>query len=532
MNPGWTDVERDEYAEDAGFGLTLWNMAKSGEEFLHPQAEQYRAVFYDDAARALLGRSLRITEGKRGLDTDAECLIYVKCVNNPGGAGAAKQEIEFYRGEDRDGTAGNELVATTGVIDDSDTDVAIVPETGYTLAGTLDTGVLGGADVEFTMHLEIPPAKRALHHFDGTNPFDAQLREAALACIREMRSGYGTARAAAARFAATILDTEIMPTIPARTGEQLLSEGVTVDEGVYAASPSGKLADFRQAMIDNTGGSGAVRAAKGAFSGSVTFPQWQGQATGPTYNHRAEDCEITFRCVKKLGSNAPEFLATRVLTDSRGRPNEGRGTETLSRALRIGCLWVAPEWGIEGVTLNYKVSVTSVTDGLLSTTVADWSVSDLTSSNSSGGIFYPRYDGTTLKFYKTAAGRTALDADDVVASVALATTDDATAFVATGASGLTINGKTGAGTAGLLVSGSTATVDFQVPTITGGSYCALAISETTAPSDWVDVMRKGAFGGQGFVPDVTEGVEVANLDDADVRAGVPGCNVGVSGDLY
>ena len=527
-NPAWTNAVRDEHAIDLGLPLGCGGAAWGLEQFYHPQNGNYLCEFFDDTARAKFGKSFRFTAGKIGLDTDSEALVYVQVID-----GVGVQTLEFYRGAARDNTAGNELVASTGAVADSTANRVIVPGVGYTLAGLVDTTI--GATFNFTMHLEPPPVVRIGQQFTGSNAYDRQLSERGVAAIRAMRSAFSTARVAAQAWAQDVLNVEIMPTIPVRTGSQLLNEGITVLDGDHTVNPTGALPDLAGAQQGNLTGAGEVFAGAGAYSGSCAFAVggWQGkQSAAPTYSQRARGCTITFRINRKLGSDPPDFVAERSLTDTRLRPNEGLSLETLSRPLRIGAVWAAPEWGITALTVHYKAAISNITSALLSAAHTDWSVDGMTATNSSAGVFYAKWAAGILSFYRTAAGRTASDPEDVVATAALSAASVNSVFTAKGATGISIVGKTGAGVAALLVTNSTGDVDFQIPTVAAGSYFTLAISEDTAPSEWVKLMRAGQIGGAPFAPNVTEGVEVANLLDSSIRAGHPMINVGVNGTVY
>lgn len=529
VSPAWTDAVRDELHEDLGFGLGLGGVALALEQLFHPQADQCRFECTDATVRAKLTK-VRITACRPGLDTDDDGFVYLLFADETPGAGQGR--IRFYRGAARDGSADNELVASAAGDDDSD--LTITPEAGYTLAGALHMAALGAGENahEADAHVTVPPAQRLKQLFDGDNAYDQQIKELAVATIRAMRSRFTQARQDAQAFAARVFDIEVVPTLIGRTGDSLIDLGITTAQGAVSHNPVGKLRDFEQAQADNAGGSGTVKAGAAAFSGAITFPGWQGTASGLSYGQLALPGNYTAVCTKKLGTSgpnaAPQFTWRRALSDRRRRPDEGRtDAEPFGRVLWIGALWRAPEWGFSALTINYKASVTDGGDGLLSTTAGDWSVTNLTSENSSNGVFYPRYDGTNLKFYKTTAGRAAQDPSDVVAEAAVASGAVNTTFQATGASGLTINGKTGAGTAGALVTGSTGTVDFQVPAL--GSYFTLTIEETTEASEWVKRLRDGGVGGASWYPNTGA---APNLIDGWIKRGLPLINAGVQGAHY
>lgn len=528
-DPGWTTAVANELHEDLGFGLSLFHMNRSLELFLHPQSSSFLVDHLDLATRGLVG-PWRLTACTPGLDTDDDGLVYVRVKDED--PGADEVTLEFYRGPAMDGGAGDELVAqATG--DNSDT-LTIVPEAGYTLAGEVDVGVIGAGldEHDFLIHVQVPPAQRIRQLFDGDHAYDELIRTEALARLRTMRQQYVRARQEAARLAEFIERTEIAPTlVGGRTGDQLFAQNIEVVRGGgLEDAPSGLLHDHKQAMAANTGTAGVVKAAAGAWSGTPTFPgAYQGKTSAPTYNQRARPATITFACSKKLTGSAPQLTARRVTTDPRFRPNEdGTGLELYPIPLTIGADWQAPEWGIDALRIDYKPSVSGVTNSAFSTTTTDWSVTGLTSDNSTNGVVYPYYDGSAVKVYKTAAGRTAQDTSDIVASATLANTAVGTTFTATGATGISITGKSGVGSGGgpTLATGSVADVDFQAPTVTGGSYALLAIAEDTAPGSWVATWRDG---GVGNVPAEVNTGDTPTLKAGWVERGLPMINTGVSG---
>jgi len=519
-NPGWSSDTLKEIHRDQGFALGLGALPQALEQLFHPQADAYLVVTTDEAARGVLG-GWKVTGGALGVDTDEDGFVYVSVLDDDPGAGDVL--IEFYRGPDRDDSPGNELVATAAGEDD-DT-LTIAPEAGYALAGTVKGGTFT-ASIDFALQLIVPPAKRMQHLFDGTRPFDQQIKERAVAALRSMRGAFAQARQQAQAFAEFVTRVEVADELVARTGDELLSTGITRNgtTGAYTENPQGLLFDVSRAQADNTT---PVKAGAGVFAGSVAFPAWEGVASGLTYNQRAVPAAITWTLVKGLTGTAPEFQARRATTDRRRRPQEGQGTEVLDRPLRIGADWIAPEWGIQSLRIDYKAAIANVTSALLSTSTGDWSVSGLTSTNSTSGQVFARYDGSTLKFYATSAGRTAQDADDVVAQVALASSAVTTAFVAEGDSGLRISGKTGAGSTGALVTGSAGDVSFQAPV--AGAYFTLEVTETTEVSEWVKRLRDGGVGGVSWRPNTGAG---PNLLDGWIRAGLPLIHLGVDGARY
>lgn len=531
-DPSWDDTERDDYFGDLGYAFGLGGVPHALENFFHPQANQCLVEFLDEEARSIIS-NFRVTACEPNVDTDSEGLVY--CLVKDEDPGAGEATIEFYRGPNRDGSADDELVATAAGANGAT--LTIVPETGYTFAGTVKIGTVGVGNDEhaFAIHVSVPPALRLQQLYPGTTTYDAQIRDAGLRAVAAMRDAFATARDAAQSFAAFVVRSEIRPHLVSQTSQSsMLQTTRNVLAGAIEETYAGLLDDLRRAQAANTGGSGEIKAAAQTLAGSLSFPGWQGTASSLTYGQRGVPAQITWRCIKKLTNTPPQFQATRTATDARRRPGEGVEAGTLSevlegRPLTIGAEWSAREWGIHAMLVDYKASVTGVTSALLATTAGLWSVTGLTSSNSTGGVLYARYDGSTIKFYRTSAGRTAEDPSDVAASVATTTGQVNTVKQATGASGLVINFTTGAGSGGALVSGSVGDVDFQSPTVTGNSLFQLAITESTEGGLWQKRTRDGAADGVGYYPNVGSS---PNILDAQIRRGLPLINVGVSGAIF
>lgn len=526
-DPNWSDAVRDDLHGDLGYPIGLGGLALALEMWCHPQANQCLTdVLAHEDLRAVV-TNFRITACEPGVDTDDESIVYPLVKDET--PGTDEVTIRFYRGAARDNSAGNELVATAA--GDNSTTLTITPESGYTLAGTVDVGAIGVglADHEFCLHVSPPPAKRILQLFTGSDVDDGQIREELGRAIVDMAAFFRQARQRAEQAAAFVERT--------KTRRLLVAAGITSDQQLLvttrnpttqAVTYSGLLEDHRRAQAANTGGSGAIKAAAHTLSGSISFPGWQGTATGPTYGQRGVAASLAIRCVKALTSTPPQMQVTVTPTDARRRGADGTRSFVLSDLITIGREWSAKEWGIEALTLDYKASVANVTNALVSTTASDWDVSGLTSGNSSAGKLWGYYDGSTIKFYTTEAGRDAQDEDDVVASVTTTTGQVSTTKTAEGATGLTIGFTTGAGSGGALVSGSTFDVDFQAPTVAGGSMCTLTIAESEG-GQWQKRMRDGAIGGVGYAPNTGSS---PNLTDAQIRAGLPVIHAGVNGAHY
>jgi hypothetical protein len=526
-DPNWSNTVRDDLHGDLGYGLGLGGLAHALELFFHPQANQCLVTFLPHEDLYAVVSNFKVTACEIGTDTDSEGRVFMLVKDEAPGAGQVT--LEFYKGSARDSSAGNEKVATAA--GNNSTTLTITPESGYTLAGTVDVGVIdaGLDENESVLHVAVPPAQRLPQVFAGDQTDDAQIRaEIERACV-DMAGSFRTAKQRAEQATAFVARTKLR--------RLLLAAGITSNTSLLvttrnpttrAVSYSGLLHDFVRAQAANTGGAGEIKAAAHTLSGSITFPGWQGTATGPTYGQRGVGASCALRCVKTMNATPPQFQITITPTDARYRGPDGSTSYVLPELLTIGEEYSAKEWGIEALTLDYKASVSDVTDGLMSTTAGDWSVSGLTSSNSSAGVLWGGYDGSTIKFYKTEAGRDAEDEDEVVASVTTTTGQTAAVKTAEGATGIAIVFKTGAGSGGVLVSGSEFKVDFQVPTVTGNSMATLTITETEG-GEWQKRMSRGGVGGVAFYPNTGSS---PNLTDAQIRAGLPLLNVGVSGARY
>ena len=530
-DPLWTDATRNDIHEDLGYPLGLGEMARTLEFLLHPQNDKFLIETSDENARTYL-TTWRITAGRRtssgsSSDTDANGDIYWTLTDENPGAGQAR--LQGFNDSARS------VLVTTGSAANG-APITLTAQTGYTLAGTV---VLGApvANFNFRSQLVIPPIKRLLSLFDGTSLDDDQIRAQGEATLRRMRSGAATMRQAAQDLAAFVMRTKVRRNLVAITDQtSLIIPGIRQRSGVVTEEPRGLLEDLRAAQQDNTGGSAAIEAQASTLAGAVSYPTqtWPGgSAVTPTYGQRGQPCVITGVCVKGLDGTAPEFLVTRKLTDTRRAPADGTESEGLSpdRRLRIGANWKAPEWGVESLTIDYLPSISGVTSALLSTTATDWSVTGLTSANSTGGVVYALYESsdTTLRFYSTSAGRTALDADLLVAQVTLATTDDLTTFTTdTNDSGLTIVGETGAGVGNLLIDGSVGDVSFQAPSPSQPSaYFTITVTESTEGGAWVKNLRDGGVGGAGWEPNTGAGLDIV---DGQIRACLPLIHPGILGD--
>jgi hypothetical protein len=532
MDPEWSNDTRDDLFDDLGYGVGLHTFAKTIEFFLHPQNAAFLQVCTDEALEAAIDfDTLRITACNPDTDLDANGFIYWALEDEQPGAGQGR--LRGYKGPVRDNSAGNERVCSGSAADGAT--ITLAPESGYTFAATVKLNA--GAAVDSARgQIIVPPIKRLRQLYDGTGQDDNQILTFWEGILRRMRGGAITMKAAAAEANAFFMRTKARRLLKGKSHESaIILPDVRQTQGVVVYRPSGLAHDITSAMEDNSVGAGEVKVAAGAFSGSVAYPSggWAGSAATPSYGQRALSSIITMRCVEGLGATPPKFRPTRSLTDRRRAPNEGKDDEVLTdRLLWIGKEWKAREWGIEALTVNYLPTIDGLgSDALLSTTATDWTCTGLTDENSTDGKVFLHYDGATLKAYASEEGRTNEDDADVVAQRTTAASEDATVVTLdpVNDSGLTIVGKTGAGSGGNLVTDSVGDVDFNPPSPNDPvSQFTITITETTEVGVWGEAARDEVFGtGQawhlnsGASPNVVDGQAVKCL---------PMVNASVQGD--
>lgn len=529
-DPGWTDAVRNDIASDLGYAYGLCALARTLAFWLHPQNSKYLVVHSDETAHTYF-TSWNITACEPNVDTDADGWIWWKYTD-----GGATGTLEAYRGSARDGSAGNELVATSGSVANNAT-MTLTAQTGYVFTGTVAHGAPAGS-FNWRSQIVTPAVNRCEHLWDNTSADDSQIRAAfvnAGGFLPRMRAAALSMLQAAQDGAAFVMRTEVRRRLQAVTDPTaLIIPGIKRSSFAWIEEPKGLLEDFRTACVDNTGGSGAIEAQAATLAGAVSYGgPWDGTAVTPTYGQRGVPALITGLCTSGLTTSPPGFTMTRTFTDTRRAPGEGTQSETLARTLYIGSAWKAPEWGIESLTIDYLASVSNVTSALLATTASLWSVTGLRSSNSNGGIVYATYvtADTTLRFYSTSAGRDALTADLLVAQVTLAAASVNTAFTTDeNDSGIVISGTTGAGSGGVLVNLSDGDVNFNAPSATSpAGYFTITITETTAGGEWQRGTRDGSVGGQGWKASTGAGLDIV---DGQILRGIPCVHQGVYGDRY
>lgn len=520
-DPTWTDAERDDLHDGLGYSLGLAAWGRTAEYFLHPQNGSWLVETSDENAHTYLSNWL-ITAGRKtastsSSDVDANGWVYWTLTDENPGAGQGR--LQGFNDSARS------VLVTTGSAADGAT-ITLAAQTGYTLAGTVLLGT-PVANFNFRTQLIIPPIKRILSLFDGTIVDDDQIRARGEAILRNMRAGAATMKAAGLDFARFFMTTHVRRQLPAITDQSLIIDPrIRQVSGVVTTSPRGLAEDLRTAQADNTGGSGAIEAAAATGAGAVSYGgAWSGSAETPTYGQRVLAATITGVCVKGLDSTAPEFLVTRKPTDTRRAPGDGTESEVLTapaRRLRIGALWAAPEWGISSLTIDYLPTVTN--DGgttLFTTTATLWSVTGMTDANSDGGKLWATYQtsDSTLRFYKSEAGRDDLDADELVAQKT--SPGDSTAFTTeTNDSGLTVSGTTGA----TLALDDEGDVDFNAPAPEAPSaYFTITVTESTEGGEWVKQFRDGL----NWYPNTGAGLDIV---DGQIKACLPMIHAGVLGD--
>lgn len=509
-DPSWTDATRNAIHKRLGLALGFENSLTILAGWMHPQNSKWLVrMRHGDEGDAVLS-NWNITAGVIGVDTDASGLVYGVIDDNTPGAGEVT--INLYNDSGR-----SQLVAT-GNANDSNT-VTLTAQSGYNLAGTVFVGA-PSADEDFSFYL-IPPAVQLLEaQFDLTEEEDSQTRDELLGDLALVRTQLVNARSAARAMATRVLRTLVRRKLVAVSDQNaLLVTGLNRQStGAIQVEPYGLLEDLRRAQANNTGGSGEIKAGGPTNSGSASFTSaiWEGQATTPTLNAQAVPGVVTFLCEKGLGSDGkPRFRATFKPTDTRRAPNLGRSSIAAEQPLTIGQTWKSPLLGIDSFQVDYKASINNSTNTPLSTTASLWSVTGLNTTNSDNGKLYVIYvsPDDTLRFYRSSAGRSNLDADELVAQITSPGT--ASAFTTEeNDSGLTVSGTTGAS----LANNDAGEVDFLPPSPTQpADQFTLTISETVEAGRWVKALRDGGAGGQPWRPNVGSS---PNLVDGWIEAGM------------
>ena len=509
-NAAWSTNTRDDIQADLGYGLGLGRLWRVLEQFMHDQNGKYLLDTSDENAATAL-QDWRITAFTPGLDSDVNGWVWWSYVDNVPAGGSFT--LNAYNDSAR-----SVLVATgTGV--DAAT-ITLAPQTGYTLAGTVDA-IAASASFTFRSQIWEPPAKAIERLFDGSSANDGQLKDEFRARVKKMRALATQGRAEAQAAAKAVMDIKVAPLMVGQTGSALLSPNQRDVSGAIAQYPTGRLEDFRSACeLNDSGGAAPIKAGAATLSGAVAYTTsvWEGTAVTPTYGQRGVAGIWTAVCEATLGAVAPKFRMRFMPTDTRRALNDGKDPIVVGTLLTVGKSWVSPENGIEGLTIAYKPTPANSTGTPLSTTAADWTVIGLSTSNSDNGKLWFHHTGTVLQAYKSETGRNNLDPDELVDQVTTSATATVVNFDGLTA-GLTIVGKTGA-TAAALNQGS---VDFNIPAI--GDYFTITVSETVG-SLWVQTMRDGGVGGVNYRPHTAA---TPNLLDGYIQRSIPMIHPGVFG---
>ena len=530
-DPNWSTADRDNHFSRLGLGVGNRRAALAEAQRLHPASAKWVARKIStgaaDESNAIL-INLKVTAGKIGTDTDSAGRIFGTMTDNTPGAGQSRWQ--FYSDSAR-----SVLVAQVDVADAA-VDTAFTPQTNKFLAGTITVGT-PAAGFNFMLELIPPLYQVAAVLFDGDFATDARALELVQAAARDARTFYLQAARRWERLNGELLQLQVKPDLSAvSAGNAILNDGLrrhASQLGTIVEQPSGLLEDLRADMEGNAGAAGEVAVLGPTQTGAVTYPgSWDGTGPTPTLGQRGVPGVLTFRCNKGLDGTSPTFLASFVPTDLRLAPNLGQGVVEGRFPLTLGKEWKDPALGVESLILNYLAIVTNTVGNALDATdeANDWSVTGLTSANSTDGVLYWACTAGAITFYATEAGRDAADVDDVVASdTGLGA---AAAIVATGDSGLTIVGLTDDTPAAL----DKGTLDFNPPEATQpASYALLTITETVRASAW---QRQTAFGEEAGLTNrgaFGPGWELHNdaspdVTDVHLQAGIPYPDVNVLGE--
>lgn len=503
-NPGWSSNKINALHERLGFELGLFWTFYVLARWLHPQNAEYLVFKVEGDETDALITAARFTAGTLRVDTDTKGRLWGRVVDG------TPNTINIYNDSARS------VLVATGTAADGAT-ATLTPQTGYTLAGTMTLGTIG-ANLTFVLLLVPPPYDRAGVEFDGDEEEDGQSTDSFRKRIEKIQALCLQAAAEASGGSAELMKTLFRRNLVSISAKDLILDPglklATGNSGAVQEEPRGLLEDWRLGSESNTT---IVKAGGPTQSPAVAYASggWEGKATGPTLGTRGRPGVTTLNCVKTLTETAPEFEAVNEPDDSRFKPDQGRASIPGKLRLRMGAQWKDPALGIESFLLDYKPTITNSTGTSLSTTTTDWSVVGLKASLSAAGILYTYYDGpsTTLEFYKSSAGRDARTSSELVTqktspgSSAVFTTEDL-------GNGLVVTGKTN----GAPANGDKGTVNFNIPQATQpAARLTITISETVAPSTWLNAINAGGVGGLSWEPHVASS---PNLDAGWIEAGM------------
>lgn len=509
-NASWSTNTRDDIGTDLGYGLGLGRMCRVLEQFCHPQNSKYLLETTDENAAAYL-QDWRITAFTPGLDSDVNGWVYYSYVDNVPAGGSFTLR------------AWNDSARTVKVAEGTGLDAAtitLVPEAGYTLAGTVDA-IAAAASFTFRAQIWEPPVKAVERLFDGAAQDDGQIKDELFRRVSAARARFAEARAEFQAGTKFIMDTKVARLLVGTTGAELLNPRQRDTSGTITQNPTGRLEDFRSACeLNDSGGAAPIKAGAATLSGAVAYTAsvWAGTATSPTYGQRGVAGVWTFVFETTLAGVPPKARARFMPTDSRRAPKDGKEPIFVGTLLTIGKSWLSPENGIDGLTIDYLATSANSSGTPLSATAADFSVVGLTTSNSDNGKLWVYHTGTVIQFYRSEQGRDAQDPDELVDQKTTSAT--ATSLTSEGlTAGLTITFKTGATAA----SGNKGSIDFNIPAV--GDYFTITVSEV-AGSLWVQTMRDGGVGGVNYEPHTAGS---PNLLDGWIQRCLPLINPAVFG---
>ena len=507
-DPAWTDATRDALFQRLGFILGLERDLALMERHLHPANDQYVAVMRAGDEDGTDLTDFQFTAGKIRTDTDVNGLVYGTVTDSGGNA-----TVDLYN------DSGRSTKVSTGTGADGAA-LTMAAQTGYTLAGTVTIGTIA-ATFNFTFQLVKSPVKRAEDEFDATLAEDEQNKLALLAALETARSRVLQAQQAIRGVAAQVLQTSFRNQLVTSSDAAALlnSDALKVGtNGQIDLQPRGLLKDLERGMEDNSTGSGVVKAGPPAATPVVSYPgSWTGKTSAsPSATELMLGGNLQLNCDKGLDGTSPTFLAVFTPTDNR-RKGGSNFSEDLpgEQKMTLGQQWNSHAFGLEGLLVNYAPTIANETGIALDTTSTSWTVTGLTSSNSTGGKLWLYLSGTTLQFYSTEAGRDAQDADLLVTQATGVSTSTAFTSEDTG-TGLVVVGLM----SGTIVTADTGNVDFNAPTAGSTtadfSYIKVAVALTTNHSAWSARFRDGGVGGVSWKINTAS---TPNVVDGWIRAG-------------
>ena len=493
-NPAITDAVRDRMFNRLGVLGGMYNDLLSLELLYHPKNTSKFAVRMLNADEDGTDiTDIRITDCVIDTDTDAEGIVYGTLTDGVGGTG---HTISFYKDQGRT----SKIADLDAAIDDAGTGTIAPDSASFNLAGTITVGTITG-NISFAFYVVPPPMHRLINEFDGVEEEDSAVRVAAEQFVASAYNSFRQLR----RNLRSVAQLLVLGTATSgglfkrRIGfsndSSLLEGGLSRNSaGGIVNQPKGFLESLRRGMAGNLSGSGAIKVGPATSTGTPAFGgAWTGTNSGCATDDRAVAGTVTATCSKGLDSSAPRFRLNFTPTDSRKLLGVDYTVQDLEFELTIGQTFRSHLLGISSMTIDYAATVATV-GTLLNTTASLWSVTGLSTANSTSGKTWCEYDGTDITFYATEAGRDAADADDVVASCTYP--GAATAFTAEGSAGITIVGKTGAAP----VSGDTGDVDFSPPVATSpADYFTVAIAVTTEPGILQRLVGRGLIGAAWYL---------------------------------